>query len=149
MTAFYTFRMMYMTFRGEWRGPRAVWHHIHESAATMVVPLVILAVPTILVGLLLGIPPEGGAIHGWLEDVFAHAEEIGAGILPGSILATGEHHGFELFGLGGLLLLVGAIGGRAGHLARLPLVRAASPRRRRASSAASRWASGRGCTAPA
>ena len=114
MTAFYTFRMMFMTFWGEWRGPRAVWGHIHESAATMTLPLVILAVPTVLVGLLLGIPPEGGAIHGWLEDVFAHAEEIGAGILPGSILATGEHHGFELFGLGGLLLLVGATVGVLG-----------------------------------
>jgi NADH-quinone oxidoreductase subunit L len=114
MTAFYTFRMMFMTFWGEWRGPRAVWDHIHESAATMTLPLVILAVPTVLVGLLLGIPPEGGAIHGWLEDVFAHADETGAGILPGSILATSEHHGFELFGLGGLLLLVGATVGVLG-----------------------------------
>jgi NADH-quinone oxidoreductase subunit L len=114
MTAFYTFRMMFMTFWGEWRGPRAVWDHIHESAATMTLPLVILAVPTVLVGLLLGIPPEGGAIHGWLEDVFAHAEETRAGILPGSLLATSEHHGFELFGLGGLLLLVGATVGVLG-----------------------------------
>ncbi len=33
MTAFYTFRMIFMTFWGEWRGPRAVWDHVHESAA--------------------------------------------------------------------------------------------------------------------
>ena len=77
----------------------------------MVAPLVVLAVPTILAGLLLGIPPEGGLIHGWLEEVFAHVEE--AGILPGS-LAAGEHHGFALFGIGGLLLLVGAGVGTAG-----------------------------------
>ena len=61
MTAFYTFRMIFMTFWGEWRGPREVWKHVHESAPTMVAPLVILAVPTIFVGLLLGIPPESGA----------------------------------------------------------------------------------------
>jgi NADH-quinone oxidoreductase subunit L len=79
----------------------------------MVVPLIVLAVPTILVGLLLGLPPEGGAIHGWLEEVFHGAEEAGAGILPGSILAGG-HAGFELFGIGGLLLLVGASVGAAG-----------------------------------
>jgi NADH-quinone oxidoreductase subunit L len=107
MTAFYTFRMIFMTFWGEWRGPRAVWDHVHESATTMVAPLVILSVPTVLAGLFLGIPPEGGLIHGWLEEVFHGAEEAHAGVLPGSI-AAGEHHGFELFGLGGLLLLVGA-----------------------------------------
>jgi len=112
MTAFYTFRMIFMTFWGEWRGPAEAWHHVHESATTMVAPLVILAVPTVLVGLLLGIPPEGGLIHTWLADVFHGAEEAHAGVLPGSILdgyhASGEVHHFELFGLGGLLLLVGA-----------------------------------------
>jgi NADH-quinone oxidoreductase subunit L len=112
MTAFYTFRMIFMTFWGDWRGPKAVWDHIHESAVTMVAPLVILAVPTVLAGLLLGIPPEGGLIHTWLEEVFHLAEESHAGVLPGSILADviehGEPHGFELFGIGGLLLLIGA-----------------------------------------
>src|SRR6188508_1360144 len=82
MTAFYTFRMIFMTFWGEWRGPREIWDHVHESAATMVAPLVILAVPTILVGMLLGIPPESGAIHGWLEEVFGSAGLLlGAGTI--------------------------------------------------------------------
>ncbi len=105
MTAFYSFRMIYMTFHGQWRGPREMWRHVHESVPTMVAPIVILAVPTVLVGLLLGIPPEGGVIHNWLGSVFEHVED--AAIQPGS-LAAGGHHGFELFGLGGLLLLVGA-----------------------------------------
>jgi NADH-quinone oxidoreductase subunit L len=113
MTAFYTFRMIFMTFWGEWRGPKAAWDHVHESAMTMVAPLMILAVPTAFIGLLLGIPPEGGLIHTWLEDVFHGAEEAHAGVLAGSI-AAGEHHGFELFGLGGLLLLVGATVAAAG-----------------------------------
>jgi NADH-quinone oxidoreductase subunit L len=108
MTAFYTFRMMYMTFHGKWRGPAEAWHHIHESAATMVAPLVILSVPTVLAGVLLGLPPEGGVIHTWLEEVFHGAEEAGAGIQPGSIAAT-SHEGFQLIGAGGLLLTGGAI----------------------------------------
>src|SRR4029078_4901112 len=70
MTAFYTFRMIYMTFHGKWRGPAAAWDHVRESAATMVVPLAILSVPTVLAGVLLGLPPESGVIHGWLEEVF-------------------------------------------------------------------------------
>ena len=118
LTAFYTFRMIFMTFWGEWRGPAEVWHHVHESARTMVAPLAILAVPTVLAGLLLGIPPEGGLIHTWLEEVFHRAEEAHAGVLPGSILSealeAGEHHGFELLGLGGLLLVVGALAGALG-----------------------------------
>jgi NADH-quinone oxidoreductase subunit L len=113
MTAFYTFRMIFMTFWGEWRGPRAIWDHVHESAATMVAPLVILAVPTIFVGMLLGIPPEAGVIHTWLEDVFHAAEDAGAGILPGSIAAT-EEAGFQLIGSGALLLGVGTIVAVAG-----------------------------------
>ncbi len=120
MTAFYTFRMIFMTFWGEWRGPKAVWDHIHESAGTMVAPLVILAVPTTLIGLLLGIPPEEGLIHTWLEEVFHTAEESHAGVLPGSLLdgyiTKGEEHHFEIFGLGGLLLLVGATVATAGAL---------------------------------
>jgi len=108
MTAFYTFRMIFMTFWGEWRGPREIWDHVHESAVTMVAPLVILSVPTVLVGMLLGIPPENGAIHGWLEEVFRAAEETGAGVLPGSIAAT-EHGGFEILGWGGLLLGTGTL----------------------------------------
>ena len=87
MTAFYTFRMVYMTFHGSWRGPAEAWRHVHESAATMVAPLVILSVPTILAGVLLGLPPEGGAIHTWLEEVFLDAEQSGcrrpAGLVHG------------------------------------------------------------------
>jgi NADH-quinone oxidoreductase subunit L len=113
MTAFYTFRMIFMTFWGDWRGPKAVWDHVHESATTMIAPLIILAVPTTLLGLVLGIPPEGGVIHTWLEEVFHEAEEAHAGVLPGSLLdealSHGEGHHFELFGIGGLLLLVGAL----------------------------------------
>jgi NADH-quinone oxidoreductase subunit L len=112
MTAFYTFRMVFMTFHGSWRGPADAWHHVHESVPTMVAPLIILAVPTALAGLLLGIPPEAGAIHGWLTPVFRGAEEAGAGILPGSLAAAG--HVFDLLGLGGLLLVVGAGVGVAG-----------------------------------
>ena len=63
--------------------------------------------------MLLGVPPESGAIHGWLEEVFAVAEETGAGVLPGSI-AAGEHGGFQVFGSGGLLLGAGTIVAVAG-----------------------------------
>jgi NADH-quinone oxidoreductase subunit L len=116
MTAFYTFRMVFMTFWGEWRGPREWWSHVHESAPTMVVPLVILAVPSTIIGLIIGIPPEEGLIHDWLAPIFHDVEA--AGILPGSMLAgyaaRGEAHHFAFFGTGGLLLLAATIGAAAG-----------------------------------
>jgi len=46
LTAFYTFRMFFLTFHGEYRGQ----HHPHESDAWMTLPLVVLAIPAVLVG---------------------------------------------------------------------------------------------------
>jgi NADH-quinone oxidoreductase subunit L len=43
MTAFYMFRLVNMTFFGQSRVPHDVEHHVHESPASMTVPLMILA----------------------------------------------------------------------------------------------------------
>ncbi len=58
MTAFYIFRVVFMTFGGEYRGgahrrrdtAHEEHHHLHESPAVMVVPMVILAVLAIFSG---------------------------------------------------------------------------------------------------
>jgi len=44
LTAFYTGRLLFMTFFGESRAAPDVQHHIHESPAVMTLPLVVLAV---------------------------------------------------------------------------------------------------------
>jgi len=59
MTAFYMFRLVNMTFHGESRVPHEVEHHIHESPKSMTVPLVILAVLSI-VGGAVGVPTALG-----------------------------------------------------------------------------------------
>jgi NADH-quinone oxidoreductase subunit L len=43
MTAFYMFRLMYLTFFNEFRGTEEQKHHLHESPALITIPLVILA----------------------------------------------------------------------------------------------------------
>jgi NADH-quinone oxidoreductase subunit L len=96
MTAFYMFRLMGMTFWGSFRGPREVWDRIHESPATMVVPLVLLAIPSIFLGMALGLPYGGSTITKWLEPVFATAEE-NLGRAPATV---------DLFGIDGLLILI-------------------------------------------
>lgn len=55
LTAFYMFRLLFVTFTGSFRGTEEQKHHLHESPAAMTIPLVILAVLSV-VGGLVGIP---------------------------------------------------------------------------------------------
>ncbi len=74
MTAFYMFRMFFSTFHGECRADEEIKHHIHESPRIMTVPLMILAVLS-LIGGYVGVPALlGGSNHieKWLEPVFGH-----------------------------------------------------------------------------
>src|SRR6202140_3710219 len=50
MTAFYMFRLVFLTFFGESRVPHDVEHHIHESPRSMTVPLMILALLSVAGG---------------------------------------------------------------------------------------------------
>ena len=56
LTAFYMFRLMGLTFWGEFRGPKAVWDKIHESPPVMTIPLILLAIPSVFLGMYLGLP---------------------------------------------------------------------------------------------
>jgi NADH-quinone oxidoreductase subunit L len=78
MTAFYMWRLMNMTFYGKSRVPREVEAHIHESPASMTVPLTALAIGTVLAGWI-GTPKLWGmsgwfrGFEQWLEPSFASA----------------------------------------------------------------------------
>ncbi|MBI2755739.1 MAG: NADH-quinone oxidoreductase subunit L [Chloroflexi bacterium] len=62
LTAFYTFRMFFLTFAGAYRGH----HHPHESPPVMTVPLILLAIPAAAVGLW-GSPWMGFGFQRFLE----------------------------------------------------------------------------------
>lgn len=73
LTAFYMSRLVFITFFGESRVEPEVEHHIHESPYSMTVPLMILAVLSVIGGFV-GIPALlGGSNHfeHFLEPVFA------------------------------------------------------------------------------
>lgn len=73
MTAFYMFRLMYLTFHGRPRMSHEIEHHIHESPMSMTAPLVVLALCAIVAGWL-GWPHSlGGSdrFTTFLEPVFA------------------------------------------------------------------------------
>ena len=57
------FRMYYLTFHGKFRGTHDQEHHLHESPASMTIPLWVLAVLSV-VGGFIGFPHAvGHAIH--------------------------------------------------------------------------------------
>ena len=76
LTAFYMFRLMGMTFWGTFRGPKEVWDRIHESAPVMTIPLILLAIPSVFLGLYLGLPLGASRITEWLAPIFEEGEAI-------------------------------------------------------------------------
>jgi len=60
MTAFYTFRLIFLAFFGTPRMPKDVAHHVHESPPVMTWPLILLSFLTLVTGFVVGIPSERG-----------------------------------------------------------------------------------------
>ena len=73
VTALYTFRMFFMTFHGEERMDHHTREHLHESPWVVTLPLVLLAIPSALIGWFTIKPLLfGGFFAGAIEVVPAH-----------------------------------------------------------------------------
>ncbi len=73
MTTFYMFRLYFLTFRNTFRGTHEQEHHLHESPKSMTIPLIVLAILSIIGGFV-GIPEVLGGKHfleEFLKPVFA------------------------------------------------------------------------------
>jgi len=78
MTAFYMFRLLYLTFFSEFRGTESQKHHLHESPAVMTIPLIILALLAAFGGFI-NLPGLFGGDSGlsrFLAPVFADAGKV-------------------------------------------------------------------------
>src|SRR5919108_6495531 len=51
MTAFYSARLMFLTFYGKYRGDHHTWDHAHESPPVILIPLYVLAAGAVAAGL--------------------------------------------------------------------------------------------------
>jgi NADH-quinone oxidoreductase subunit L len=65
LTAFYMFRLIYLTFFNSFRGTEEQKHHLHESPSLITVPLIILAILSFFGGII-SLPG-----HSWLNDYLA------------------------------------------------------------------------------
>ncbi len=66
LTAFYMFRLLFLTFYGNFRGTKEQHHHLHESPKAMTIPLIVLAFLSV-VGGLLGLP-EFWHFPNWMSE---------------------------------------------------------------------------------
>jgi NADH-quinone oxidoreductase subunit L len=71
LTAVYMFRLYFVVFHGEFRGDEQARDHLHESPANMTLPLIILAVLSV-VGGVLNVPSLFGGNH-WLTYYLGHS----------------------------------------------------------------------------
>ena len=97
LTAFYMFRLLFLTFFGEFRGTEEQKHHLHESPASITLPLIILAVLS-TVGGFMGEPMFLGGKH-YLADFLAPIFTYSRQILPAAFAAEPDH-GTELMLIG-------------------------------------------------
>jgi NADH-quinone oxidoreductase subunit L len=104
LTAFYSWRLIIMTFHGKPRASEEVMHHVHESPNVMLIPLYLLAI--------------GAVFSGMLGYHFFHMVDADAGFWNGALVIIQDenpleaaHHIPEIFkllpslvGFGGIAL---------------------------------------------
>lgn len=104
MTAFYSWRLLYLTFHGPTRADAEVYSHAHESPLVMILPLVVLALGAIFSGVLAVETFVGDHMESfWRESIF---------ILPENNSIDAAHHGLPgwvkllpiVVGVAGILL---------------------------------------------
>jgi NADH-quinone oxidoreductase subunit L len=105
VTSFYTFRMLFLTFHGKERFDAHTREHLHESPKVVTVPLILLAIPSVIIG--------GLTIEALLfGDYFGGAIQVLSGH---DVLAEPREHfhgalNFILHGFTGPVLYVAAAG---------------------------------------
>jgi NADH-quinone oxidoreductase subunit L len=103
MTAFYMFRLYATTFKGRFRGTHEQEHHLHESPAAITIPLIVLAILSVIGGYI-GIPEF--LMHGahslkeFLQPVFAQSYAI----LPAHEVSHSTE--WMLTGISSLLIII-------------------------------------------
>jgi NADH-quinone oxidoreductase subunit L len=109
MTAFYMFRLLFVTFFGKFRGTQEQAHHLHESPATMTTPLMVLAVLSALGGLL-NIPHVLGGgewLSHFMSPLFDLSRKVNPAMFEAGHLDHTTEHILMVASVGVALLAIG------------------------------------------
>ena len=94
ITAFYMFRMMFMTFHGKAKRPELL-KDIHESPKEMTGPLVLLGTLSLFIWYTLPyINPM--STHGWFTDLVVTSDSFVPGSISADEIEAGAHHAHHL-----------------------------------------------------
>ena len=109
LTAFYMFRLVFLTFFGEARHPEEVSHHLHESPPSMTGPLVVLGILSFIGGFI-GLPawigsnkfftflePSLELAHHSEHPHFSHSMEMGFAALSIAVAVIGIYLAYRLY----------------------------------------------------
>jgi NADH-quinone oxidoreductase subunit L len=111
LTAFYMFRMLFLTFWGHFRSGSETYKHLHESPSVMTIPLMILAALSVIGGLI-GLPELLGVknwIGNYLDNVIQMKSYLGLShetewMLMGIAVAGASIYvAYQLFVVSGIL----------------------------------------------
>ena len=103
LTAFYMFRLLFLTFFGEFRGTEEQKHHLHESPASMTLPLIVLAILAAVGGFMNApffLGEENAYLSNYLAPIFTYSQRLNEAAFELQV-----DHGTELLLIG---LSVGA-----------------------------------------
>ncbi|MBI5639867.1 MAG: NADH-quinone oxidoreductase subunit L [Nitrospirae bacterium] len=111
LTAFYSFRLIFLTFHGKFRGTHEQEHHLHESPKTMTITLMLLCIGAVSAGWV-GIPALIGdavGLENWISEfmrpVLGHPEGHGTHAEEWMVMAISIAAGFAGIGLAYFLYL--------------------------------------------
>lgn len=93
MTAFYMFRLLFVTFFGKFRGTHEQEHHLHESPTSMTVPLMILAVLSAIGGFM-NIPHAlggGESLSHFMAPLFELSKQVNPDLFEGHLDHSTEY----------------------------------------------------------
>ncbi|TYZ10100.1 NADH-quinone oxidoreductase subunit L [Hymenobacter lutimineralis] len=79
LTAFYMFRLLFLTFFGEFRGTEEQKHHLHESPASMTLPLIVLAILAAVGGFMNApffLGEENAYLSNFLAPLFTYSKQL-------------------------------------------------------------------------
>lgn len=107
LTAFYSFRIIYLAFHGEFRGTHEQEHHLHESPKVMIIPLVLLAAGAVASGWVGISPLLGGGEHfaEFTAPVLGHPKSEGTHIEEAMIMTLSVIMGLTGIGIAAIMYL--------------------------------------------
>ncbi len=94
VTAFYSFRLLFMTFHGKSRADQETRLHLHESPSVVIWPLVALAIPSMLVGFVFFAPVMDGSFFG--ESIYMDAAHRTPAALAGELAGGKQGVGMDM-----------------------------------------------------